>query len=704
MAIPVVEPVGNELSAPGEQTPPRGRLHSALDLIVRVVGGGACAVAWLDAWSTVRSSSVGPAAEMEIGLRSRLTGEEDPTREVAAGWTTTLEDRDGETFAVLAVDAFPAPEIEDSLVAAARHVGFLLDSSRFEAGRTTAYEALVEVCSRIRTEELKADEILALIVQQARRLMEVDVTWLALLDADRERVVVKVASGARTETFVRMWVSVGVGVGGLAIRDRRPVIVRDHRTYDHPTTDLVRRSIESEGIVSMICTPMVFDGRVVGALYGGSRTPTDFTDLAVSIFGALAGQAAAAIVHSHLYRDLTAKNETLEQALTLHEALNEAALRGGGVDGIAAELVRLLERDVVVTREGAIRQRTFYGVDGSQSSDHDADVEGAPSVEIAAGSDCLGHLHAIGSEELTDLGHTAVRQAATMMALEMLRERAALDVEWRLRGDLLSELIQADGNRSEGLATRAARLGVDLNRRRALAIVEPLGTYEPRDLQLLLRVVLRRDLDDQTAMVTTQGERVLVAFALEREAASAAIGALLEKARLAGTQAVAGVSNPHENLGIALTEAEAALRLARAAGPGSHVAHDPGPLRFLLDAPDTGEMTAMVRDQLGPIARRDNQRGTGEILNTLQAYLELGNRPATAERCFIHVSTVKYRLERVAELLDCSLSDPQVKFRLQLAFEVRDILKTLGIDPLDGLSDEVEEPTLPPEASKRVTS
>lgn len=696
MSIPAVDQVRVEAVL---SESPGGRLHSALEVVQQIVGADACAVAWLDAWSSVRSASIGAGQAMEAPLRSRLVGDDG---DAAIGWTTALEDREGETVGLLAIDVEPPDAVRSQLAAAARHLGLLLDTSRLEAGRTAAYEALVDASSRIQEEELKTDEILALIVAQARKLMEVDVTWLALLDEERDRVVVKVASGARTDTFVRMWVSVGLGVGGMAVRDRRPVIVRDHCTYEHPTTDLVRKTIDAEGIVSLMCVPMVFDGRVVGVLYGGSRESTDFTDLAVSVFTALAGQAAAAIVHSRLYRDLAEKNATLLQALTLHQSLSAAALAGGGVDGIAGELARVLEREVLVEREGANPRTVSYTSGGERAAvapedEVEADADASNVASITAGSDRLGNVHALGAEPLSDLEQMALRQGATIIALEILRERAALEAEWRLRGDLLEEIIQADGRWTEGLQVRAGQLGIDLDQARALAVLEPIGSYEPHDLEILLRVVLHRDLDNQAAIVTMRGERVLIAFAFEQERASAVVGTLLEKARAAGMAVVAGLSNPRRNLSVALKEADAALRLARAAGPGSHVAHDGGALRFLLDAPDTDEMTTMVRDLLGPIARRDSERGTGEILGTLKAYLETGNRPDTARRCHVHVSTVKYRMQRAADLLGRELSDPRTRFELQLAFQVRETLMTLGIDPLAELVAESRDS--PPAAS-----
>jgi hypothetical protein len=44
----------------------------------------------------------------------------------------------------------------------------------------------------------------------------------------------------------------------------------------------------------------------------------------------------------------------------------------------------------------------------------------------------------------------------------------------------------------------------------------------------------------------------------------------------------------------------------------------------------------------------------------------------------VHVSTLKYRLGRIAELLGRPVTDPQVQFELRLAFSTLDVLAALG--------------------------
>ena len=664
------------------------RLLSALDVALTIAGADRCGVLWRDRLGAGHTASVGSGEALELAA-TLLDATDEPADDLDGAWIMPLLDARGERFGVLVLDV-PADEARARAVqAAAEHIALLLDSSRHDADRTAAYEALIEVSSQIHAQELNTDEILALIVRQARQLMEVDVTWLALIDEHEQRVVVKVASGATTDDFVRMWVQVGKGVGGLAVRDRRPVVVRDHRTYEHPTTELVTRTLAAEGVVSLLAVPMIFDARPVGALYGGSRTPTDFTETAVSVFTALAGQAAVSIANSRLYRDLASKKDTLERTFALHEMLNQAALGGGGMDSIGRQLAGIVGCDVVVVRAGGTPRARSYSSDPEHADPvdlpagaGDPTAQDARSVPIVAGEEELGTIRACEGGELTDLQRSALQQGATVMALEMMKERAALEAEWRLRGELLEEILQADGSWSDGLLLRSERLGVDLDEERCLVVIEPFESHEARDLQFVVRATFHRDLGDGTALLATRGERVLVALAQAPEAAAAAVRLLVEKAEKSGVPAVAGLSTLRRNLAVALREAGAAVGLARKAGAGRIVTHESlGSLRFLLDAPDTGQMVEMVRDLLGPVAAHDRKRGGGGILETLRAYLAVGgNRSAVADQCHIHVSTVKYRMRKASELLDMPLSDARARFELTLAFDVLDVLAMLGID------------------------
>lgn len=65
-----------------------------------------------------------------------------------------------------------------------------------------------------------------------------------------------------------------------------------------------------------------------------------------------------------------------------------------------------------------------------------------------------------------------------------------------------------------------------------------------------------------------------------------------------------------------------------------------------------------------------------DLLETLTNYLVFGeNLKETAEKTFIHVNTLKYRLKRIQELLGVDLRDPNARFRLRMAITIERYLR-----------------------------
>jgi GAF domain len=292
-----------------------------------------------------------------------------------------------------------------------------------------------------------------------------------------------------------MWIDVGHGIGGLAVKERRTVVVPNHRLFQPNSTDLVIQTLAAEGVVSVLCAPLLFEGGAIGALYGGSREPTAFTDTTISVFTALAGQAAVSIVNSRLYGALSDKNVLLQRTLSLHRQLNGAALAGADTHGIASKLARLIDRPVMVVRDIGKPRAWRYdpGADSPPACTEPASLTDGvitgDQVEIRAGEEQLGAIAVLGVEPFSDFDRNALEQGATIMALEIIKERAAWEAEWRLRGALLEEILQERGEPGEGLQLRAQRFGVDLEARWSLAILEP-APATTADLLPIVRTAL----------------------------------------------------------------------------------------------------------------------------------------------------------------------------------------------------------------------
>ena len=116
------------------------------------------------------------------------------------------------------------------------------------------------------------------------------------------------------------------------------------------------------------------------------------------------------------------------------------------------------------------------------------------------------------------------------------------------------------------------------------------------------------------------------------------------------------------------------LTLARMFGKSGRVSQaDFGPFAVLLSAVDQPSARAFVRDKLGAIEAHD-LRHNSELLRTLAEFVRDGCRYRTcADHLGIHVSTLRYRLERLQQLFGIDLEHPDSVFGLTLALRLRDL-------------------------------
>jgi sugar diacid utilization regulator len=304
------------------------------------------------------------------------------------------------------------------------------------------------------------------------------------------------------------------------------------------------------------------------------------------------------------------------------------------------------------------------------------------SHAIAPGTELLGRLQsdipvAFASWELGE----CLEYGARIIGVELVRERAARETRWSLEAELLTELVEVGAQIPERLCQRARHAGFDLARRWHVLLLAVDDDALPAELVAAAR---RRAMHDERAMTCRLGARLAVAVCDEPgDARDNKLCDLQRVARGLGVALRVGVSSPGNDFACGVRQAEAALRLASCGQQPGTVYHEHlGSLRFLLNAPDQGELMSLVITHIGPLAEHDRERQS-DLLATLRVFLDKGgNQRRAAERCCIHMSTLKYRLRRIQDLLDRDLADATVRFDLMLALKVLDLLRAADADPM----------------------
>jgi DNA-binding PucR family transcriptional regulator len=138
--------------------------------------------------------------------------------------------------------------------------------------------------------------------------------------------------------------------------------------------------------------------------------------------------------------------------------------------------------------------------------------------------------------------------------------------------------------------------------------------------------------------------------------------------------AVSGICRKLSDYREARLECGRTMTLARMFGKSGPLSQaDFGPFAVLLSALHQQSAQDFVRGTLGVIEEHDKLRGS-DLLNTLASFVRSNCRyQACADGLGIHVSTLRYRLERLQELFRINFEDPDALFGLSLAFRLQDL-------------------------------
>ena len=235
------------------------------------------------------------------------------------------------------VDAFSETD-QKLLEELARHATqVIVNTWQYEQHRQRAelLRSLVSVGQTINS-NLHLDEVLESITREAAGLGRVKMCSLQLLDPSAEWLEMRAQFGAGTDYRQRPPLSVVESLMGSVVRRRKPMQVLNVQTsaqYQHPET--ARR----EGLVSLLCAPLVFGDQSLGTLSVYTEAPHVFSNEEVRTLSALAELSAVAIEKARLYE----RTVDVEEQLRRNEQLSALGL-------LAAEVAHEIRNPLTVMK------------------------------------------------------------------------------------------------------------------------------------------------------------------------------------------------------------------------------------------------------------------------------------------------------------------------------------------------------------------
>ena len=557
----------------------------------------------------------------------------------------------------------------------------------------------------------RPDELLELIIREATSAMDTDVCSLYLLSARGRELLLTATNGLNESMVGKVVMRVGEGITGWVADTRRPAVVAD--VSKEPHWKWVP-GLDEDRFHSMLSVPIESGPRLVGVLNVQATQKRDFDSGDIDFLRAIAGQVAGILERSELQRAMEVQLAEIQLSHDIHERFTKLSLEGAGIQSILEGVGSLAGgRAALYSADGYRVRGVGEASDGMPARIHVPTplaqagarevriTAGRPAravdlVPVRAGPDVLGLL-AVGVDEKTVDSHgrrRALEHGSTVLALELAKERAAAEVERRLRGDLVEEVLAGglEGDEAERVARQAERLGHRLPHRAWVVVLEPdddeteaaLAARGRQDrLDTVLAGLVRSRLPDALTLVRSASAVFLVPddlapdlAAVEKLAGQILAGAAPVMKPGSASVGIGNLANSVGELARSHLEARQALRLTRRAGGRGRVAsyRSLGAFRLLLEVQSPEALRRFVDELLGTLLRYAQSRDT-PLLETLEA-LSAARwiRRAAARNLGIHINSMSYRVERIEALTGLQLDDPETRVAISIALRARTML------------------------------
>ncbi|HWM98193.1 MAG TPA: GAF domain-containing protein [Streptosporangiaceae bacterium] len=580
--------------------------------------------------------------------------------------------------------------------------------------------------------------VLTRVAEQACELIGFEFCAVMLADERRECLQIAGWSGLTPDYLAQVSDGQGLRIrppgpdldtpAARAYREGRTIVVPDvgeARSYGR-----LRHLAPTQGYQALLVSPLRGSGDLAGVIVAYSVTARQFSGPELELIELLAGQAAMALETARLraeqqdvIRELSLANEemrrgraVLEWAEQQHHQLMQLVLDEVELPGLVAALASALRASVTVedtdgrvlasapaegycpppapaarragaaraalkAQEASGRRYTVARVPVRGPNGRVTRSTAAWAAPVVVGGELAGRLWVTDPPaEPEPVQLRVIERFALVVALLLLQQRHLLDVQSRLSGDLLGDLLRDGGPvRPRAVLDRAAALGHDLSRPHVLALLTADAAV-PSAVRLPELARAAAEPGPVPLAGPYDGAHVLLLPA-EPDPGDALRRILAKADQATGARGrltlVAGpVARDPAGYAAAFRVARGAAALRQASGRGGFV--DVGRLGLSALLLETGTPDALRRfaaDVLHTVAEHEERHG-GDLLATLRAWLSAGcSTAAAADALVVHRNTVTYRLGRIEQLTGRSLRDSRVRLELELALTIREIVQ-----------------------------
>ncbi len=479
---------------------------------------------------------------------------------------------------------------------------------------------------------------------------------------------------------------------------------------------------------NLLGVPLIAQNKIIGALLAANKSGEEsFTEDDRELLIILGTQLGIALENSWLYEKVDEKlqlkveeleqvnekllkqQKTLEKSSEIHKKLTELVLGGRGIEAICSTLAAFIGCPVQIEdKDFNIKAKTVQNetdtksflcgkdliLDNSYSRQRKDLFQDRKPVEIVlgtertqylvpivAGEQILGLLIAVSDQgNFKQVDRAAMEQGATITALEMLKERAAVEQTKRLKENFVEHVLEGNFESNDWVQHRALQLGFDLEKSYQIIALE----IEP-DVKCRCRPELYQEIREfcvnsfPNVVVVTKSSYITLMFVYDPEKQPDGVRLLVDllKERLPGVVkggnwwiALGTHCDRLEKCVLSYRNAITTLGIMKSLKLKNRViCYDNLGIFSLIEINSRG-FAKFIKKSLGPLVEYDQKHGT-QLVETLNLYYKYnGNVLKAARKGYLNPSTMKYRLRRIKEITGLDYKDAEVSLQLQLAIRL----------------------------------
>ncbi len=300
----------------------------------------------------------------------------------------------------------------------------------------------------------------------------------------------------------------------------------------------------------------------------------------------------------------------------------------------------------------------------------------------------VGALMVFGDDELSEYDQLLIGSIRLAISVQLMRNLIRFQFERRTLDELFGEICDGKWNNENDLVQRALKFGIRLNRAHRMIVVsfatsDSLAAATLRNVQK--GIALLFDRNGAAPAVIGHGGRTIILVPAAKTSSEDYFREIMAKVErevrhytsVEPIIVLSDACNTLQDYPAHWKSCGSILEIAESFGKrGILAAEDFGPLPILLSTANADYVRDFVHRTLGAIIEYDATHDT-RFLATLKAYFESGCRnQQCADALEIHVTTLRYRLTRMAELFGLDLESATKRFDVELALRLTDLCRT----------------------------